>query len=130
MYYLTCLGVINLSVNPLVVAEAGKIVNELIVTYGKYKETQEKEKTERVRIRATLLALTKKIEAETQSFNFYLEKRFEERHRIYAMAEGLMQHGMKEKDSDLINSAIALIKSTYSQDPLNGNPLLQLKDIN
>ncbi|MCI2254221.1 hypothetical protein L2D08_07580 [Domibacillus sp. PGB-M46] len=119
-----------MSVNPLVLAETGKIVNELIVTYGKYKEIQEKEQTERIRIRATLLALTKKIEAETQSFTFYLGKRFEERHRIYDIAEEMMQYGMREKDSDMIHAATALIKSTYSQDPLNGNPLLKIEDIN
>lgn len=114
--------------NPLIIAEAGKIVNELIVTYGRYKETQEKEKTERIRIRATLLALTKKIESETQIFQLFLEKRFEERHRLYDMAENLMKLGMKEKDSDLINSAINLIKFTYCEDPLNGNALLKITD--
>ncbi|OCS91707.1 hypothetical protein [Caryophanon latum] len=116
------------NLNPLVIAEIGKMANELIVTYGKYKETKEIEQTERIRIRATLLALTKKIEAETQTFQLFLEKRFEERHRLYDMAEDLMKHGMKEKDPDLINSAITLIKFTYCEDPLKGNSLLKITD--
>jgi hypothetical protein len=53
-----------MSVNPIVLSEAGKAVTESIEIFGDYLKTRETEKTERSRIRAALTTITKKIEAD------------------------------------------------------------------
>src|SRR4051812_46949310 len=95
-----------MSMNPVVLNEVGKLATESIKILGDYLKTRESEKTERARIRATLAAITKKIEADKEIFVNFIEKSFAERESLYQRADKVLNKALEAADPEMAKIAL------------------------
>ncbi|MEE1130965.1 MAG: hypothetical protein UHX00_04955 [Caryophanon sp.] len=106
--------------NPLVVMEVGKLVTQSIKSFGEYMNTREIEKTERIRIAAVLTAVTEKINADRAVFEMYIANSFEERERLYQMADKVLNKAIENADTEMMKIALNCTINIYNKNPLDG----------
>lgn len=109
-----------MTVNPLALQEAGKLVTESIKSFGEYMKTREIEKTERIRIAAVLTAVTEKINADRAIFELYIANSFEERERLYQQADKVLNKAIENADTEMMKIALNYTINIYNKNPLDG----------
>ncbi|WP_442596702.1 hypothetical protein [Neobacillus sp. D3-1R] len=106
--------------NPLVVSELSKIATESIKVFGDYMKCREVEITERTRIRATLTAINKKIEAEKEIFLRFIESSFADREKLYQRADIVLKTAVENGDVEMVRVTLNYLAVVSSRNPLEG----------
>lgn len=94
------------------------ITKETIRCFTDYAKCKEHEKTERKRIAATLRALEYKIDAQKELYLKELDKQYEERNRLYTMAEKAQEKALNTGDTEMLQLCYNLILNVYDK-PFN-----------
>ena len=89
------------------------ITKESIRCYTEYIKCKEQEETERRRISATLRAIQYQIDAQKDVYLKELEKKFEERNRLYDMAEKAQAVALEIGDKEMLQICYNLILNVY-----------------
>lgn len=91
------------------------ITKESIRCFTEYMKCKEHEITERQRINATLQAVQYQINAQKEVYLNELEKNFEERNRLYDMAEKTQQKALELGDKEMLQLCYNLILNVYTK---------------
>jgi hypothetical protein len=109
-----------MSVNPLIAAEAGKLLKEIIVTTGDYLKHRETEKTERARVQAALKVAIRKIEANKEVYVQYITSTFDEREKLYVRFDALLKKAIEVNDFETSKLAMQFMLDVYNRNPMEG----------
>ena len=109
-----------MSINPIAIAECGKILSDAFEAFTDYMKVKEHEVTERQRIRATVEVALKQIESNRIFFTSYMEKSFGERERLYKLAENVLDNAKLNSDVEMAKLALNFIVAVYNKNPLEG----------
>lgn len=91
------------------------ITKESIRCFTEYAKCKEHEITERKRINATLKAVKYQIDAQKEVYLQELEKNYEERNRLYDMAEKAQQKALELDDKEMLQLCYNMILNVYSK---------------
>lgn len=91
------------------------ITKESIRCFTEYAKCREHEITERKRISATLKAVQYQIDAQKEVYLKKLEKDFEERNRLYDMAEKTLEIALELGDKEMLQICYNLILDVYTK---------------
>lgn len=115
---------VPVSASPAVPMELLDITKETIRCFTDYAKCTEHEKTERKRILATLKAIELQINSQKEAFLKMLDMHYEERNKLYTLAEDVMQKALMENDKELLIYCCNFILNIY-----NGNAPIDPKKI-
>lgn len=96
------------------------ITKESIRCFTDYAKCKEHEKTERKRIAATLRAIQYQIDAQKEVYLKELDKQYEERNRLYDMAEKAQEKALSIGDKEMLQLCYNLILNVYNK-PVGSN---------
>ena len=116
----TAPAVVPLSPEVAVVMGVVDITRESIRCFTDYAKCREHEKTERKRIAATLRAIQYQIDAQKEVYLKELEKQYEERKRLYDMAEKAQEKALAIGDKEMLQLCYNLILNVYNK-PVGSN---------
>ena len=123
---------VPVSTNPAMTMELLEITKETMRCFTDYAKCKEHEKTERKRILATLKAIELQINSQKEAFLKMLDKHYEERNKLYALAEDVMQKALMENDKELLLYCCNFILNIYNgnapMDPKKIFPMLTAKN--
>lgn len=110
------------------------ISKEAIRCFTEYAKCKEHEKTERKRIAATLKAIEYQIDAQKEVYLKKLDKQYEERNRLYDVAEKAQEKALELGDKEMLKICYNFILNVYNKptgtngapSALFGNPLKSL----
>lgn len=123
---------VPVSTNPAMTMELLDITKETMRCFTDYAKCKEHEKTERKRILATLKAIELQINSQKEAFLKMLDKHYEERNKLYALAEDVMQKALMENDKELLLYCCNFILNIYNgnapMDPKKIFPMLTAKN--
>lgn len=108
---------VPVSASPAIPLELLDITKETMRCFTDYAKCKEHEKTERKRILATLKAIELQITSQKEAFLTMLDKHYEERNKLYALAQIVMQKALDENNNEMLLSCWKFILDIY-----NGNP--------
>lgn len=91
------------------------ITKETIHCFTDYAKCKEHEKTERKRITATLKAIEYQIDAQREVYIKELDKQYEERNRLYSMAEKAQEKALSIGDKEMLQLCYNLILNVYNK---------------
>lgn len=91
------------------------ITKETIRCFTEYAKCKEHEKTERKRIAATLRAIEYQIDAQKEVYLKEMDKQFEERNRLYEMAEKAQEKALDLGDKEMLKICYNLILNVYNK---------------
>lgn len=109
-----------MAVDPISVNAVSKTVSNAITAFADYSKTKEIQKTERIRVRACLKAITKQIESNRAMFEKYLETSFVERERLYKTGDLMINSAIQKGDLELAKMGCNFILAVYNKDPMQG----------
>ena len=92
-----------------------EITKESIRCFTEYAKCKEHEITERKRINAALKAVKYQIDAQKEVYLHELEKNYEERNRLYDMAEIAQQRALELGDKEMLQLCYNMILNVYSK---------------
>lgn len=96
------------------------ITKETIRCFTEYAKCKEHEKTERKRITATLRVMEYQISAQKEAYLKNLDKQYEERNRLYDMAEKTQEKALELGDKEMLKICYNLILNVYNK-PIDFN---------
>ncbi len=96
------------------------ITKEAIRCFTDYAKCKEHEKTERKRIAATLRAIEYQIDAQKEVYLKELDKHYEERSRLYSVAEKAQEKALSTGDKEILQLCYNLILNVYDK-PVGSN---------
>lgn len=105
----------------LLIASGLDIIKDSIRCFTEYKMCQEHEKTERKRITATLKAITYQIDANKEVYLKEMEKRFEERNKLYDLAHEAQKKALELEDKEMLVICYNLILNVYNKSLTSGS---------
>ena len=91
------------------------ITKETIHCFTEYAKCREHEKTERKRITATLRAIQYQIDAQKEEYLKELENQYEERKRLYDLAEKTQEKALELGDKEMLQLCYNLILNVYNK---------------
>ena len=91
------------------------ITKESIRCFTDYAKCREHEKTERKRIKATLRAIQYQIDAQKEIYLKELDKNYEERNRLYDIAEKTQKKALELNDKEMLQLCFNLILDVYNK---------------
>ena len=91
------------------------ITKESIRCFTEYAKCKEYEETERKRISANLKVVQIQIEAQKEAYLKALEKNFEERNRLYDLAEKAQEKALENGDKDMLQLCYNFILNVYTR---------------
>lgn len=91
------------------------ITKESIRCFTEYVKCREHEITERKRINATLKAVQYQIDAQKEVYLKELEQNYEERNRLYDMAEKAQEKALELGDKEMLKMCYDLILNIYTK---------------
>lgn len=100
------------------------ITKETIRCFTDYAKCREHEKTERKRIVAMLQAIEYKIDAQKEVYLKELEAQYEERNRLYSIAEKAQEKALSIGDKEMLQLCYNLILNVYNK-PVNSQGAMQ-----
>lgn len=105
---------------PMTAINVSTVVTDVISSIGDYMKTREVQKTERERVKASLKAITLKLETDREKFQLYLEHSFSEREKLYQRFDQLLKKSMELQDVELSKLALNAMLTVYSKNALEG----------
>lgn len=91
------------------------ITKETIRCFTEYAKCKEHEKTERKRIAATLRAIQYQIDAQKEVYLKELDKNYEERNKLYDMAEKTQEYALRSGDKEMLQICYNFILGVYNR---------------
>lgn len=105
------------------------ITKEAIRCFTEYAKCKEHEKTERKRIAATLRAIEYQIDAQKEVYLKEMSMQYEERKRLYDMAEKAQEVALELNDIEMLKTCYNMILNVYNKPiELNGKSPALLDD--
>jgi len=105
------------------------ITKEAIRCFTEYAKCKEHEKTERKRIAATLRAIEYQIDAQKEVYLKEMSMQYEERKRLYDMAEKAQEMALELNDIEMLKTCYNMILNVYNKPiELNGKSPALLDD--
>jgi hypothetical protein len=98
----------------VVVASVLEITKEAMRCFTDYEKCVEHEKTERKRIAATLSAIEYKIDAQKEIYLDVLNKKYEEKNRLYDLAWGSLEKALERNDTYMLRLILNFILAVYN----------------
>lgn len=108
----------NLNTSYDVTMDVLDITKEAIRCFADYSKCKEHEKTERKRIVATLRAIEYQIDAQKVMYIEELNKLFEERNKLYSLAEKVQEKALLDGDKEMLQLCLNFILNVYNK-PVN-----------
>ena len=99
------------------------VIKETINCFTDYCKCKEHEKTERKRIVATLKAIEYQINAQKEIYLKELDKQYEERNKLYCMAEKVQEKALSTGDKEMLQLCYNFILNVYNK-PVKENGYL------
>lgn len=109
-----------------VIMGVADITKESIRCFTEYSKCKEQEITERKRINATLKTVKYQIDAQKEVYLHELEKNYEERNRLYDMAEKAQQKALELGDKEMLQLCYNMILNVYSKPVVNTSGMLSI----
>lgn len=106
---------ISPSVETAVIMGVLDISKEAIRCFTEYEKCKEHEKTERKRIAATLRAIEYQIDAQKEVYLKELDKHYEERNRLYDIAERAQTKALELGDKEMLKLCYNMILDVYNK---------------
>lgn len=106
-----------------IVMDVVDITKETIRCFTDYAKCKEHEKTKRKRIVAILRAIEYQIDAQKEVYLKELDKQYEERNRLYSMAEKIQEKALDIGDNEMLQLCYNLILNVYNK-PVGSNGVL------
>ncbi|MDD6070375.1 MAG: hypothetical protein PUC12_06090 [Clostridiales bacterium] len=116
---------IPLTADAAIVAGTVDITKECIRCFTEYAKCKEHEITERKRISAMLRAVQYQIDAQKEVYLRELEKNYEDRNRLYDMAEKTQQKALELGDKEMLQLCYNFILNVYTK-PYGNNRQIPL----
>lgn len=104
-----------------------EMIKETIRCFTDYAKCKQHEETERKRITAQLKAIEYQINAQKEVYLKELEIRYEERNRLYSMAEKSQEKALVDGDKEMLKICYNLILNVYNSGANDVNALKLLK---
>ena len=119
-----------MSVTPETAAIMGvvEITKESIRCFTEYAKCKEHEITERKRINAALKAVKYQIDAQKELYLHELEKNYEERNRLYDIAEEAHKRALEVGDKEMLMASYSFMLDVYSKPSGHANGVPSLVD--
>ena len=95
------------------------ITKETIRCFTEYAKCKEHEETERKRISYALRAIIYQIDAQKEAYLKYLDKTYEERNRLYDIAERAQKKALENGDTEMLRICYNFMLNVYNK-PVEG----------
>ena len=98
------------------------VTTTAIKCFTDYLECRQHEETERNRIMACLEAVKYRIDAQKEVYIAELNKKYEERNRLYDLAEKVISKAEERNDQEMIRTTYNFILNVYNNGPKANTP--------
>ena len=119
-------GALSVAAGPemFLAGEVMDLAKEAIRSFTEYQIVQEREETERRRIDAALEATKHRIDAQKEAFLAELNKRYDDRSRLYDAIEAAQAKAMENNDMRMVHLCLQFMLDVYKGNPviMEGHP--------